>query len=193
MMRPRPCFPWVDCSRHSASRRAAPCRSHCRSWASARRRSWELAIWPRSISANFCMRPWPALSPRPSSCGANGVRRLASPVRHARGRPWIGAARSPCFSHSASSCLPSGSSRRYEGRSSIDPDLSVVRRRQDGDDADGRLPIFLRMHGMQDAPETEARRLLRVLLVRFDAVSTHSARRPSGLLRRVIPLPGLSP
>ena len=37
-------------------------------------------------------------------------------------------------------------------------------------DAGGRLPLLLRLHGLRGASQAEARRLLRVLFLRFGAV-----------------------
>jgi hypothetical protein len=52
--------------------------------------------------------------------------------------------------------------------------LSELRRRQNGNDADGCLPIFLRVQELRGAAQAQGGRLLRFLLLRRCAVSPHS-------------------
>jgi hypothetical protein len=52
--------------------------------------------------------------------------------------------------------------------------LSELRHRQDGNDADGCLPIFLRVQELRGAAQAQGGRLLRFLLLRRCAVSPHS-------------------
>lgn len=57
-----------------------------------------------------------------------------------------------------------------------------MRRNLEGDNANGRLPIFLRMSGVRGRVEAQARRLLRLLLLRRRILSADS-RRAVRLLR----------
>jgi hypothetical protein len=61
-------------------------------------------------------------------------------------------------------------------------DLSALRLRRAGDDADRCLPIFLRVPELQDAAASEVGRLLRVLFVRFNEMSADSG--TTWMLRR---------
>lgn len=54
--------------------------------------------------------------------------------------------------------------------------LSALRDGESGDDADGRLPHLLCMHDVRRDAAAEARRLLRVLFLRFCSVSTDPGR-----------------
>lgn len=60
-----------------------------------------------------------------------------------------------------------------------------MRRHQERDYANRCLPIFLRMLGLQDSPQAEARRLLCVLFVWLSTVPTYSGRGFGGLLRQL--------
>ena len=62
-----------------------------------------------------------------------------------------------------------GGSTRHDG-AAIHHHLSGLRSPADGDDADGRLPVLLRLPRLWGAPAAQARRLLRVLFLRLGAV-----------------------
>jgi hypothetical protein len=51
-----------------------------------------------------------------------------------------------------------------------------LRFRENGNHADGRLPVFLRMHRLRHQAEAENGRLLRVLLLRHSALPADSGR-----------------
>jgi hypothetical protein len=53
----------------------------------------------------------------------------------------------------------------------IDADLPALRSSGNRDHADRRLPVLLRLQGLRRTAETQARRLLRVLLLRLGTVS----------------------
>ena len=57
---------------------------------------------------------------------------------------------------------------------SIDYYLSQVRHRKKGNDADGRLPVFLRVHRLRHQTPARARRLLRLLLLWVRALSANA-------------------
>ena len=65
--------------------------------------------------------------------------------------------------------------------------LSALRRRQIGNDADGRLPVLLCMHRLRHEAAPEERRLLRVLLVRLGALPPDAGAEPRRDERRVMP------
>lgn len=52
--------------------------------------------------------------------------------------------------------------------------MPIVRHRQNRDDADGCLPLFLRVQGVPDAAPAESWRLLRILFLRVRAVPADS-------------------
>jgi hypothetical protein len=60
--------------------------------------------------------------------------------------------------------------------SSLDHHLPALRRHENGDHADERLPVFLRMHRLWDKAEAEDGRLLRVLLLRHRALPADTGR-----------------
>jgi len=117
-----------------------------------------------------------------SSCCGNEGRGCVHPVRHALVPCLTGAVRLPSSSRSDCSCSPFGSSPRYERRSSVYANLSELRRLQGRDHADQRVPVLLRMHDLHDAAQAQARRLLRVLLLRVGTMSTDPRRQGRRLL-----------
>jgi hypothetical protein len=78
-----------------------------------------------------------------------------------------------CFSDLA---LSFGDGRRNVERHdpSIDYYLSQVLHRKKGNDADGRLPVFLRVHRLRHQTPARARRLLRLLLLWVRALSANA-------------------
>src|SRR5262245_58343016 len=58
--------------------------------------------------------------------------------------------------------------------------------RKVGDDADRRLPYFLHLHAVRRDAAAEAGRLLRVLLLRFSAVSADPGRAVRRRERRIV-------
>ena len=69
-------------------------------------------------------------------------------------------------------------------------DLPDLRARTARDHANRRVPVFLRMHAMQNAAEAEGWRLLRVLFLRIGRLSSYSrAARLLSLIRRIFSMP----
>lgn len=73
-------------------------------------------------------------------------------------------------------CLSQLRGARYGGAPDIGDTqiyhyLPGVRSPQDRDDADGRLPVVLRLSSLRGGPQAQARRLLRVLRVRDGALA----------------------
>ena len=80
----------------------------------------------------------------------------------------------------AESCVKAAFKFRRQPRNvehhdpSIDYYLSQVRHRKKGNDADGRLPVFLRVHRLRHQSPARARRLLRLLFLWVRALSANA-------------------